>query len=100
MRTVNKLRSQDDVGRCSGRKMSTLCQILYHRKCQQRGVGAQKRAKYRKHSLSQWFIQLFQRFFYLNFGLAKLKESFIFAMSYLQLTVPWVLVEIKLQEMD
>ena len=80
--------------------MSTLCQILYHRKCQQRGVGAQKRAKYCKHSLSQWFIQLFQRFFYLNFGLAKLKESFIFAMSYLQLTVPWVLVEIKLQEMD
>ena len=77
--------------------MSTFCQI---RKCQHRGVGAQKKAKFRKHSLSQWFIQLFQRFFYLNFGLAKLKESFIFAMSYLQLTVPWVLVEIKLQEMD
>ena len=51
-------------------------------------------------NLSQWFIQLFQKFFYLKFSSAKLKESFMFAMSYLQPTVPWVLVEIKLQEMD
>ena len=33
-------------------------------------------------------------------GSAKLKESLIFLMSYFQLTLPWVLVEIKLQEMD
>jgi hypothetical protein len=40
------------------------------------------------------------KIFLSKLGSAKLKESLIFAMSYLQLTVPWVLVEIKLQEMD
>ena len=40
---IHKLPLQEKVGRWS--KMSTFCQRSYHRKCQRRGVGGQKKAK-------------------------------------------------------
>ena len=40
---IHKLCLQDKVGGCP--KMFTFCQHSYHRKCQQRGIGDQKKAK-------------------------------------------------------
>jgi hypothetical protein len=38
---VHKLRLQEEG--CMWSKKSTFCQRLYHRKCQRRGVGGQKK---------------------------------------------------------
>ena len=44
LRTVHKLRLQEEVGRWS--KKSTFCKLLYHRKCKRRGVGGQKKPNF------------------------------------------------------
>ena len=46
---IHKLRLQDKVGRCP--KMSTFCQRSYHRKCQCKAVGDQKKPKSCQRSL-------------------------------------------------
>ena len=38
---VHKLSLQEEGGRWS--KKSTICKLLYHRKCKRRGVGGQKK---------------------------------------------------------
>ena len=41
---VHKLRLQEEGGRWL--KKSTLCKLLYHRKCKQREVGGQKKTNF------------------------------------------------------
>ena len=48
---VHKLCLQDKVAQVGGPKMSTFCQRLYHKKCQLRGVGGQKKTKSCQRSL-------------------------------------------------